>query len=277
MMRISKAGLKLIPGIIALCVCIIALTSCTKKESNDQYGVYIGAEPEELTGRSLADTIVIDAQYFDKDDITELKSSGHTVYTYINIGSIENFRDYYEEYEYLTLDTYENWEDEKWIDVSDSSWQDFISKKADELISKGVDGFFVDNCDVYYQYRTQEIFEGVSRILKNLKEKNTYVLINGGDTFVREYLDRFGNLDNILDGVNQESVVTCIDWENDKFSVNEKEKKEYFLEYLQTVMDDGKDAYAIEYTTDKGIEKEAVSLAGSKGYTVYVAHSLDLK
>lgn len=276
-MRIGKAGIKLIPGIIALCVCIIALTSCTKKESNDQYGVYIGAEPEELTGRSLADTIVIDAQYFDKDDITELKSSGHTVYTYINIGSIENFRDYYEEYEYLTLDTYENWEDEKWIDVSDPSWQDFISKKADELISKGVDGFFVDNCDVYYQYRTQEIFEGVSLILNELKEKNTYVLINGGDTFVREYLDRFGNLDNILDGVNQESVVTCIDWENDKFSVNEKEKKEYFLEYLQIVMNDGKDAYVIEYTTDKGIEKEAVSLAGSKGYTVYVAHSLDLK
>ena len=276
-MRIGKAGIKLIPGIIALCVCIIALSSCTKKESNDQYGVYIGAEPEELTGRSLADTIVIDAQYFDKDDITELKSSGHTVYTYINIGSIENFRDYYEEYEYLTLDTYENWEDEKWIDVSDSSWQDFISKKADELISKGVDGFFVDNCDVYYQYRTQEIFEGVSLILNELKEKNTYVLINGGDTFVTEYLDRFGNLDNILDGVNQESVVTCIDWENDKFSVNEKEEKEYFLEYLQTVMDDGKDAYVIEYTTDKGIEKEAVSLAGSKGYTVYVAHSLDLK
>ena len=276
-MRISKAGIKLIPGIIALCVCIIALTSCTKKESNDQYGVYIGAEPEELTGRSLADTIVIDAQYFSKDDISALNSSGHTVYSYINIGSIENFRDYYEEYEYLTLDTYENWEDEKWIDVSDPSWQDFISKKADELISKGVDGFFVDNCDVYYQYRTQEIFEGVSRILKNLKEKNTYVLINGGDTFVREYLDRFGNLDNILDGVNQESVVTCIDWENDKFSVNEKEEKEYFLEYLQTVMDDGKDAYVIEYTTNKGIEKEAVSLAGSKGYTVYVAHSLDLK
>ncbi len=276
-MRIGKAGIKLIPGIIALCVCIIALSSCTKKESNDQYGVYIGAEPEELTGRSLADTIVIDAQYFDKDDITELKSSGHTVYTYINIGSIENFRDYYEEYEYLTLDTYENWEDEKWIDVSDPSWQDFISKKADELISKGVDGFFVDNCDVYYQYRTQEIFEGVSLILNELKEKNTYVLINGGDTFVREYLDRFGNLDNILDGVNQESVVTCIDWENDKFSVNEKEKKEYFLEYLQIVMNDGKDAYVIEYTTDKGIEKEAVSLAGSKGYTVYVAHSLDLK
>lgn len=276
-MRISKAGIKFIPALIALCVCIIVLTSCTKKESNDQYGVYIGAEPEELTGRSLADIIVIDAQYFDKDDITKLKSSGHTVYTYINIGSIENFRDYYEEYEYLTLDTYENWEDEKWIDVSDPSWQDFISKKADELISKGVDGFFVDNCDVYYQYRTQEIFEGVSLILNELKEKNTYVLINGGDTFVREYLDRFGKLDNILDGVNQESVVTCIDWENDKFSVNEKDEREYFLEYLQIVMDDGKDAYVIEYTTDKGIEKEAVSLAGSKGYTVYVAHSLDLK
>ena len=38
---------------------------------------------------------------------------GVKVYTYLNVGSIENFRDYYKKYEYLTIGTYENWEEEK--------------------------------------------------------------------------------------------------------------------------------------------------------------------
>ena len=40
-------------------------------------------------------TIVIDAQYFEKVEIDSFKNEGHQVYSYINIGSIENFRDYY--------------------------------------------------------------------------------------------------------------------------------------------------------------------------------------
>ena len=45
------------------------------------------------------------------------------VYTYLNVGSLEDFRDYYKEYEHLTIGAYENWDEEKWIDVSDKDWQ----------------------------------------------------------------------------------------------------------------------------------------------------------
>ncbi|MCR4584771.1 MAG: endo alpha-1,4 polygalactosaminidase [Lachnospiraceae bacterium] len=241
------------------------------------YGVYIGAEPEELISRDLPEIIVIDAQYYAGDEISDLKEGGHRVYTYINIGSVEAFRDYYKDFENITLGAYENWEDEKWVDVSDERWQLFISDKADELIDKGVDGFFVDNCDVYYNYPTEEIFEGVRAILKNLCEKKAYVMINGGDEFVREYLKLHGNLDGILDGVNQESVYTAVDWENSTFSVNAPEDREYFLDYIKLVKDAGKDAYAIEYTTDPEIAQKAKELAATNGYTVYIADSLGLE
>ena len=256
---------------------IMVAQNIKPKVEDESYGVYIGANPEDMEDRQLPETIVIDAQYYSDSEIAELKDDGHIVYTYLNLGSIESFRDYYAEYESLTLDTYENWEDEKWVDVTDASWQEFLSVKADELIAKGVDGFFIDNTDVYYQYPTEKVFESVSSILKDLQSKDTYVLINGGDSFVREYLNRNGSLGDILDGVNQENVYTAIDWEDDSFTVNPEEEREYFLEYLNLVQADGEDVYALDYATDEDVVNASKSFAKKHGYTVYVSPTLELK
>lgn len=81
--------------------------------------------------------MVIDAQYFSAKDIRTLHKKGVKVYTYLNVGSIENFRDYYKKYEYLTIGTYENWEEEKWVDVSNKDWQKFMGKLSKKLLKKG--------------------------------------------------------------------------------------------------------------------------------------------
>ncbi len=50
---------------------------------------------------------------FSKKDIRKLHAGGTKVYSYLNIGSIENFRSYYKTYEHLAIGDYENWEEEK--------------------------------------------------------------------------------------------------------------------------------------------------------------------
>ena len=92
------------------------------------YGVFLSVT-DDIDSLSAYDTVVIDAQYFDKAEIDAFRAAGHTVYSYINVGSIENFRDYYSEYRDLTLGEYENWDEEFWIDVSESRWQDFMIKE----------------------------------------------------------------------------------------------------------------------------------------------------
>ena len=263
--------------LLAFAILILLFKTNCKADNENLYGVYLGMNPEEIEDRDLAQTMVIDAQYYTEDEISALKDEGHNVYTYLNLGSIESFRDYYSDYKDITLGVYENWEDEQWVDVSQAKWQEFISSKADELLAKGVDGFFIDNCDVYYQYPTEEIFTGVSDILEDLKAKGGYVLINGGDAFVTEYYNRNQSLDNVLDGVNQESVYTCIYWDDDSFGINTLEDREYFSDYLNMVMEDDKDAYALEYATDSEIEAEAMEYDIDMGYITYVSHSLELK
>ena len=142
-------------GLLLALACLILLTGCGTKETSKsfKYGVFIGSDAD-LDTYNDYETIVIDAQYYSAEQIKEYKEKGHTVFSYINIGSLENFRDYYAEYEDLTLGGYEHWSEEKWVDVSDDRWQEFVLKElAPSLAEKGIDGFFVDNCDVYYVYR----------------------------------------------------------------------------------------------------------------------------
>lgn len=114
-------------------------------EKND-YGVFLNADASSLERFKMYETIVIDAQYFTKRDIELLHQNGTVVYTYLNIGSIENFREYYTTYAELAIGEYEHWEEEQWVDVANPDWQKFIGQLSQELYEKGVDGFFIDNC-----------------------------------------------------------------------------------------------------------------------------------
>ncbi len=242
-----------------------------------RYGVYLSSTYDQLPKDIKYDTIIIDAQYFSADEIKRLKENNTQIYSYINIGSIEDFRDYYKDYKNLILGPYENWPDEYWINVEDKNWQTFITDTlAMQLKEKGIDGFFVDNADVYYHYNKDGIYDGITSILKSLKAKGMKIIINGGDTYVMEYFDRNKNLDDILDGVNQESVFTSIDWENETFTENDEDTRQYYLDYLDRVSKDGKTVYVLEYTKDKALIQRINSECNKLNYNCYISNSLEL-
>ncbi len=219
-------------------------------EKND-YGVFLNADASSLERFKRYDLIVIDAQYFTKKDIESLHQNGTKVYTYLNIGSVENFREYYKTYEKFTIGKYEHWDEEKWVDVSVPAWQKFIEQLSKKLFEKGVDGFFIDNCDVYYYAPRKSIFEGLTAILQNIMTLKKAVIINGGDTYVTEYRERYGAVDHIMTGVNQESVWSGIDFDKGTFNEQTRETREYYSKYLEACKADGMEVYLLEYTTDK--------------------------
>lgn len=245
-------------------------------EKND-YGVFLNADASSLEQLKKYDLIVIDAQYFTKSDIELLHQNGTRVYTYLNIGSIENFREYYTAYEKLTIGRYENWDEEKWVDVSDPDWQKFIEQLSQELFEKGVDGFFIDNCDVYYYAPRESIFEGLTAILQNIMTFDKAVIINGGDTYVTEYRDRYGTIDHIMTGVNQESVWSAIDFDKGTFYEQTKETRDYYCKYLEACQADGMDVYLLEYTTDKKLIHKIKRYCNEHDFHFYISNSLELE
>lgn len=279
-MNMRKKHYIVLGSFLMLAILLAGLYECEVfgKDNSRQkdYGVFLSLDASDMDRITEYQTVVIDAQYFSKKDIAYLKKQGCTVYSYINIGAIENFREYYDEYSNLALGDYENWEEEKWVDVSSTVWQNFLVSLEEELLDKSIDGFFVDNCDVYYVYHTDDVFEGLTTILEHLMEYGKPVIINGGDTYVMEYETREGSIQRIMTGVNQECVFSRINFKKGSFSAQKKIDREYFQDYIETCDRQGCDVYLIEYTTDRKLKRKIKKYCKKKGFHYYISDSIEL-
>ena len=265
-------------GIGALIVLVTVLLSagCGARTTAHGYGVFLSAT-QDLSRFSDYETAVIDAQYYSKEEIEAFRQSGHKVYTYLNIGSLEDFRPYYDRFRALTLGDYENWEEEVWIDVSDPAWQQFVlTELVPALLEKGVDGFFVDNCDVYYEYPQSAIFDGLAAILRALKETGKAVVLNGGDVFLDAYCAHEGSWRDVITGINQETVFSSINWDTGTFGKADAEDHAYFTDYVERYANAGADIYLLEYTTDAALIAEIEAYCAAHGFGCYISDSIEL-
>lgn len=261
---------------IAMIIMILVSLMVGFTPKHENFGVFLNLDRDKKAVLEGYKTIVIEPENFTKEDILEFHKSGKMVYAYLNIGALEKFRTYYTAYEKYSLGVYENWPDEKWMDVSKKKWQMFIVNSLGKKYAKlGVDGFFIDNTDVYYEYPKNKIYRGLVRILANLKKKyGVEILINGGDEFVKKALKR-GEA-GILDGINQECVFTKIDFQNRKYLRQENETIEYFQKYLSKIKKSGKKVYLIEYAPDKNTREEILEYCNENEFKCFIAADLEL-
>ena len=267
----------IVPMVIFLIVFVFVIKSkAMTYDYDERYGVFIGIGRKDINKLKDYQTVIIDAEHFTKADITKLKKAGKTVYTYLSIGSLEDYRSYYKAYKHLAISKYDSWEGEEWVDVSDKAWQKLMLKRAKEFKNKGVDGFFLDNADVYYQYKEPRIYKGLVKILTDIRKLNTKVIINGGDVFVSKYLKENKDLKKIADGVNQEGVFTTL--------VEDKKKGEeitrYYLNYLKKLSKKGIRIYLTEYIVednkDDGLEEKIADYCEKRGWDYYISDDLEL-
>jgi endo-alpha-1,4-polygalactosaminidase (GH114 family) len=252
-------------------------TETTVSEAKYAYGVFLSVG-KNLNRLKNYEIVVIDAQNFKKKEIQAFRAKGHKVYSYINIGSLENFRSYYKQYKSLKLGKYEHWDEEIWINVADKKWQNFIVKKLmPSLLDKGIDGFFVDNCDVYYHYKKKAIMNGLTVMMKAMVATGKKVLINGGDCYLDAYCKSGGKWSDVITGINQETVFSKIIWnKKDKFGTASNKDHKYFTSYIERYAKKGADIYLLEYTRDKKLISKIKAYCKKKGFGYYVSDSVEL-
>lgn len=262
-------------GFFALLLIFGCATNATSEQHS--YAVLLGLNPENSAILSSYDTVVIDAQYFTKDEIAALQSKGTTVYTYLNIGSIEAFREGYDSLKQFTLSPYDNWPDEYWMDVSRPEWQFFIAEEAQSLIDKGIDGFFLDNADVNYLYPTIAIYDGLVTMIQSLGQFEKPILINGGDTFVSKAVLESKSPLSCITGVNQECVFTNINFSIGSLTRQDEETSQYYQDYLAACKDAHLQVYLTEYAPKhSAIEKTIQQYCVQNGFHYYLSNSIEL-
>ena len=253
-------------------------TKSTKDSSvESSYGVFLGLDHDSgLSKLYKYKLVVIDLQEFTKSDIEKLHNKGIKVYSYLNVGSVENYRTYYKRFKKYYLGTYENWEDEKWVDVSKSAYQNFIINELEpSLRAKGADGYFIDNCDVYANFKKDKIYKGLQTILGSIHSHNLPMLINGGDEFVSKAI-KDGSYSRLFDGVNQEEVFTVINFNNHTYHTQSKSESKYYKDYLQKVKNKGLKVYLLEYGAKSSKEKEIANYCKQNGFAYYNSKSYNL-
>lgn len=259
---------------------LLTMTSCYKPNQiaeQVEYGVFLGISNDKISRLEKYKTVVIEPQEFSKENIEKLHNDKKFVYGYLNVGTIENYRPYYNEYKDITLGTYEDWPDERWIDVSKSKWQNFVvNNLAKSYKEKNFDGLFLDNFDVYYHYARPEIFKSLCDICTHLKNFGFKLLINGGDTFVSKCIEN-NNASSYFDGINQETVFTSINFKNKTYGKQEAEQHKYFIEYLKNVKASKLLVYLLEYGANSKLLKEIDDYCKENGFSYYNAPSLELK
>lgn len=140
----QPAALAVLFVLMFIGVCFFVKANQAKEFEKNDYGVFLNADASSLERFKMYETIVIDAQYFTKRDIELLHQNGTVVYTYLNIGSIENFREYYttytrnEQYKALALSVSDN---------MDGKVYAVVKKELDELMKLSNEYFDVRHND----------------------------------------------------------------------------------------------------------------------------------
>lgn len=251
-----------------------------KNDNHHDYGVFLSMTHDDPWKKKLKhyNTVVIDAQSFSKKDISWLKQHNGRVLTYINVGSIENFRPYYQRYKDITIKPYEHWEEERWVNVNEPRWQQFMKETLiPQLLNKGIDGFFVDNLDIYDLMPTKETFQSLTTLLAILHDNHRPVLINGADTFVSYCMKHDAKkLHQWFSGVNQETVLTAIDFDHNKLKKQTSSEFNFYHNYLKYVASHHLQVYLLEYTTSSTLTNNIQSYCQKHHYHYYISNSIEL-
>ena len=281
----GRASPCVLVAVLVLCGCCFAGGVRPERAFDAPYGVFIGMRGgEALRDERVLRTrvLVVDPAHFEEREIASLKASGHTVYGYLNVGSLEAFRPYYGRFRRFVLGRYENWDGEWWVDVSAAPWRDFVvSELAAGYVRKGIDGFFVDNCDVYHYKKSRGIFDGLTEMLRRLSGYGLEVLINGGDEYATAALEEYGSIAGLFSGVNQETVFTRINFdklnfETGAFGRSREEDRRYFLSYLEKMEGAGAKVRLLEYTRDADLAREIERFCGARGWECFISGSVEL-
>jgi Uncharacterized conserved protein len=261
-------------------------TSGSKEEEEEHK-----ARLKQLAFLSGYKTVIVSPGTFTKEDLDYLKKRKTTVYAYINVGALEQYNPDYKKFQKFALAPYENWEDEEWVDVSQTAWQDYITEdQAKNLAKTGFDGFFLDNFDVYDRFPTEDCYRGLTKILQNLQKYKKAILLNGGDRFVQRVIEeeksgetnskekepKSGGAIYLFQGVNQEDVFTSYNFSENKAEKQEKDATNYYKDYLKKVQSAGLSVYITEYEADETLSKEIEAYCKENHFTWYNAPGIAL-
>jgi len=117
---------------------------------SDTWNIALGSKFD--ISNEPAKILEVDLESTSASTIRDYQSRGKKIICYFSGGTVEDYRDYYDDYKKvsgLVRNKYEAWPRERWLDYRVSGYKPLIKQRMQEAVNKGCDGIDVDNVDGY--------------------------------------------------------------------------------------------------------------------------------
>lgn len=215
--------------------------------------------------------LVIESEDYTTKEIKDIKARGYKLLAYLSIGTISTERSFYKYFSKYKKKQLKDWHKEYYMDMTQKKWTDFLISRAKTLKGKGFDGWWLDNLDVYEEYKSTKTFNACYNLMKNIKKIGGYVMVNGGSEFWDDAIDKMKVLSTIVDGVTQEEVFSLIKNYSGKgkFGKQTKSQSKFYQELLKKLLKKSVQTYLLEYTRDDAVKKSIKDFCNKYKMTGY--------
>lgn len=212
------------------------------------------------------------------DEIKEIKAKGYKVLAYLSIGTIEKERSWYKTYSKYRLKRLEDWPNEFYMDMGKTVWKKFLVSKAKEYKARGYSGWWLDNLDVYSEYKTKKNYTACLGILQAIKKLGGFVMVNGGSEWLDDSIDRKQELKGLIDGYTQEEVFSLITNYSGKGKFGKQIAKDSkFYKDLVLKLEKKKiNCFLLEYTRDSKLKASIKEWCAKNKVDYYIAEDVKL-
>lgn len=253
-----------------------------------------GADYTSLTSANFKVAVVdYESSELTRGQISNLSSSGKTLFSYLSIGEAEEFRDYWASGDWsnhppsFLLGENPDWEGAYRVKFWDAAWQNMVFQRLDEIVKQGYEGVYFDIVDAYSVPEVQaayaaanpggDIKKAMEDFVVNLSVRAK--LLNPDFKIIPQNAPELLNIGtlatptspltpntrflNAIDGIGKESTFSSgntapVAW------------TPYDRHYLENAINAGKFVLAIEYPTDPAVQQTVLNDMTAAGYIPFI-------
>lgn len=222
--------------------------------------------------------IVVEPDDYTDEQIKNIRKKGYKVLAYLSVGTIEKERPWYNDFKKYKLRQLEDWPKEFYVNVKKKAWRDFLVSRAKMLKGRGFDGWWLDNIDVYSEYKGNAMFTAIVAVFQGIKALNGYVMINGGSEWLDDAFDKGISVRKYINGYTQEEVFSRIlDYSGEgKFGKQKKDDGKYYRTMLKKAIKNKVDGFCLEYTRDKEVKGNIKTWCKDNNVGYYISGDVNL-
>lgn len=242
------------------------------------YRVYLSTKVTAKNFEKGSGIIVVEPDEISVANVKAIRRRGYKVLAYLSVGTIEKERSWFKTYEKYKLKRLGDWPNEYYVDCRKAAWRNFVVSRAKSLKEKGFDGWWLDNIDVYSEYKSTAMFNAVLAIFKNIKALTGYVMINGGSEWVDDAIDKGLTIRKYINGYTQEEVFSRILNYSGKgmFGNQTKEDGSYYRTMIKKAIKNKVDGFCLEYTRDEGLKNTIRDWCKKYKASYYISEDVNL-